>query len=184
MSITIVETFVKQPLTNKQLDAIGQSIFPSVEARDGTWLYSLLSSDHHRMICAYDASDAQVLQEAYCSNKFTSSSIWAASLITPEGSQPQRHPALLTVIEGTYPPMSEEKIHEASRKTLPCYSEHGIEWIQSYISSDRTRIICELNAPDLESVRVAQRRLDIPFDRVWSAQVLSPETCSKPTVQP
>jgi hypothetical protein len=41
-------------------------------------------------------------------------------------------------------------------------------------SLDRTKLICELKAADLDSAQEIQRRADIPFDRVWAAQVLSP----------
>lgn len=174
MSLVIVETVAEQPLTDEVLDAATQYIAPCVQARNGAWLYSLLSSDRHRMICIYDAPDAESIRDAYRRGGLASSRAWAGYVVEPEGIAPQRNVASLIVFEGTYPPLSDDDWNESSSKILSCYAERGIEWIQTYLSLDRTRMVCELNAPDLESVREVQRRLNIPFDRVWSARVLSP----------
>lgn len=173
MSLIIVETVTEQPLTDERLDAVSQSIAPCVEARNGTWRYSLLSGDRHRMICIYDAPDAESMRDAHRRGGLAPKRVWAGNIIQPEGTPPQQ-PTLLTVFEGTYPPLSDDEWDESSSKILSCYEERGIEWIQTYLSLDRTRMICELNAPDLESVREVQRRLNIPFDHVWSAQVFCP----------
>ncbi|XHX77632.1 MAG: nickel-binding protein [Stenomitos frigidus ULC029] len=79
-------------------------------------------------------------------------------MLKPEGIQLQRNPTLFKVAEGTYPPFSDEDWNEANRQLLACYVEQGIEWIQSYISLDRTKVITELNAPDIKSIQAVQRK--------------------------
>lgn len=174
MSLVIVETTAEQPMTDEVLLDIDERVVPCLIARDVTWRYSLLSSDRHRMICTFNAPDAESVREAYRQAGLFSRVVWAGSLIRPEGTQPQPNAALLKVFEGTYPPLSEADLDEASNKILSCYTERGIEWIQTYLSLDRTRMICELNAPDAESVREIQHRMRIPFDCVWPAHILSP----------
>lgn len=173
MVLVLVETVPEQQLlTDPVLHEAHRRIAPCLEVRNAVWHYSLLSDDRRRIICVLDAPDAESVREAYRKGGWTSSRVWAGQVIKPEGVQPEKNAALLKVIEGTYPPLSEEDWNESKNKTLPCYLERGIEWIQSYISLDRTRLICELNAPDAESVREAQRQVGIPFDRVWSAHLL------------
>ncbi|WP_322505519.1 nickel-binding protein [Chroococcidiopsis cubana] len=46
--------------------------------------------------------------------------------------------------------------------------------MRSYLSLDRTRVICELNAPDTQSIREAQHQAGVSFDRVWSATIAKP----------
>lgn len=176
MSIAIVETLSDCPLTPEEPTDTDFRVLDCLAERGVTWRYSLLSSDRQRMICTFDAPDAESVRESYRQAGGVFSRIWAGELLKPEGIQPQRHPSLLVVIEGTYPPIGEEEFHELSSKTLSCYAERGIEWIQSYLSLDRTRLIYELNAPDPESVREAQHRVGVPFDRVWSATILNLET--------
>ncbi len=127
MSLIIVETDAEQPLTTEVLNAIAQRFSPCLKARDVTWCYSLVSSDRYRMICAYDAPDAESVREAHRRGKYNSDRTWTGVLIKPEGTQPQRSPALLKVVEGTYPPLNAEDWNEANRQILNCYVEQGIE---------------------------------------------------------
>ncbi|NJK77143.1 MAG: DUF4242 domain-containing protein [Oscillatoriales cyanobacterium RU_3_3] len=172
MTITIVETLSDSPLTPEELTDVDYRVWECLTERNATWRYSLLSVDRHRMICTFDAPDAESVRESYRKAGGFFNRIWAGEIVKPEGIQPQHNEAILKVFEGTYPPISQAELDEVSHKTLNCYVERGIEWIQSYLSFDRTRLICELNAPDLESVREVQRKLNIPFDRVWSAMVI------------
>jgi Protein of unknown function (DUF4242) len=174
MSLVIVETLADSPLNLEELNDPHNSILACLAERNAKWRYSLLSSDRYRMICTFDAPDAESVRESYRKGGGFFSRIWSGELIQPEGEPPQRNEAILKVIEGAYPPITQEEWNELSHKTLSCYAERGIEWIQSYISRDRTRVICELNASDAESIREAQHRAGVPFDRVWSATVLKP----------
>jgi Protein of unknown function (DUF4242) len=172
MSLIIVETATEQPLSDQLLHDAHEQIMPCLQVRNATWHYSLLSSDRHRLICALDAPDAESVREAYRQGGWTSSRVWTGQIIQPEGSPPQWNAAKLKVLESTYPNgLSDEQCHHERQHLLPCYAEHGIEWIRSYVSLDRTRVICELNAPDAEVLREANRKFGFPFDRVWSAQL-------------
>jgi hypothetical protein len=79
------------------------------------------------------------------------------------------------VLEDVYlDELTDEAWNEAHRLILPYYAEHGVEWIRSNDMYDRTRPIWELNAPDADVIRETHRKFGIPFDRVWSANVLNP----------
>jgi len=41
-------------------------------------------------------------------------------------------------------------------------------------SLDKTRVVCELKAPDAEVIQETHGKAGIPFDRVWCAEVLKP----------
>jgi hypothetical protein len=55
---------------------------------------------------------------------------------------------------------------------LWCLEAHGVRFLRTYVSSDRTRLLCLYEAPDAESVRIAQRTIGMPFDRIWSTDEL------------
>lgn len=173
MSLIIVETDAKQPLTMEVLNAIDRRVSPCLKERDVKWCSSLVSGDRYRMICTYDAPDAESVREAHRRGRYQSSRTWTGVLIKPEGAQPQRNTALLKVVERTCPPLSAEDWNKVNHQILNCYAEQGIEWIQSYISLDRTRVITELNAPDIESIQAIQRKVGIFFNRVWPAEFIS-----------
>jgi hypothetical protein len=52
-----------------------------------------------------------------------------------------------------------------------CLDVNGVTFKHSYLSSDRTRMICVYDAPDAESVRRSQRTAGLPFERAWTADV-------------
>lgn len=175
MALILIETVAKQPLTHEVLEFADQQITPCVQARNGRWRYSLLSSDRHRMICVYDAPDAESIRDAYRRGGFAYSRAWAGYVVQPEGTPPTWNESLLKVQEGTYPTgFTDEQCNQERQHLLPCYAEYGVEWIRSYVSLDRTRVICELNAPDAEVIRYAHRKFGFSLDRVWSAQIFCP----------
>jgi hypothetical protein len=43
------------------------------------------------------------------------------------------------------------------------------------MSTDRRRVVCEFDAVDAETVREAYRMANVPFVRIWSAEVFAVE---------
>ncbi|MBD2306744.1 DUF4242 domain-containing protein [Chroococcidiopsis sp. FACHB-1243] len=174
MSLAIVETLADSPLTPESPTDTDLRVLACLAERNVTWRYSLLSRDRLRAICTFDAPDVESVRESYRKGGGIFSRIWAGELIQPQDIQPRRNSSMLKVIETTYPPFEQEEWNEISSRTLSCYAHRGIEWVRSYLSLDRTRVICELNAPDTQSIREAQHRAGVSFDRVWSATIVKP----------
>jgi hypothetical protein len=175
MVLVIVETLADSPLILEKLNDPHNSVLACLAERNAIWRYSLLSSDRLRMICTFEAPDAESVRESYRKGGGFFSRVWSGELIQPEGEPRQRNEATLKIFEGTYPDgFTQAEWDEATRHVLPCYAERGVEWVQSYVSLDRTRLVCELNAPDAEVIRESHRKFGIPFDLVWSATVLKP----------
>jgi Nickel responsive protein SCO4226-like len=72
-------------------------------------------------------------------------------------------------------PVSDATYSQFAQRLDPCLDLRRGTWVRSYFSADRTRIICEFEAPDAESVRDALRIANVPFDRVWRADVFAVE---------
>ena len=79
--------------------------------------------------------------------------------------------ANLIVEQSFDPPLTDELHGQLARRVDPCLEAHGARWLRSYLSADRTRMICEFEAPDTEAVRASYRSAGVAFDRVWSAEV-------------
>lgn len=76
------------------------------------------------------------------------------------------------IMEQTFEaPLSDEQIALIAKRMDDCLELRNGAWARSYIARDKMRMVCEFFAPDAESVRDALRSGDIPFDRVWSAEV-------------
>lgn len=80
------------------------------------------------------------------------------------------------VVETTYdPPLTDELGEEIHERALPCLSARNVSWICSFMSGDRRRSVCRFEGADAETVRQAYRYADVPFDRIWTAQIRQAE---------
>ena len=68
-------------------------------------------------------------------------------------------------------PLTDEEHHRAGTPARPLSRGHGARWLASYLAHDRSRMVCEFEAPDAESVRASMRSADAAFERVWSTEV-------------
>jgi hypothetical protein len=55
-----------------------------------------------------------------------------------------------------------------------CLDAHRVTFVQGFLSADGRRMVCVYEAPDAESVRIANREMGAPFDRVWTAARIAP----------
>jgi hypothetical protein len=77
------------------------------------------------------------------------------------------------IVERTFdPPLTVDELRGVEQRMAPCLDLYSVQWIRSYWSSDRRRMICEYEAADAESVRAVQQEAQAKFDRVWTAEVL------------
>ena len=72
------------------------------------------------------------------------------------------------------PPISEDKWNHDIEIGIPCHKAHNVLWIRSMMSRDRSRVICEFEAPDAETVRRSFRKVGLPFARIWTVDILEP----------
>ena len=175
MSLVIVETLADEPLYPDQPTDTDYRVLNCLAERSGTWRYSLLSSDRLRMICTFDAPDAEAVRQSYHRGGGAFNRIWAGELVVPEGDGLERQGDRLHVVESVFPKeLTDEDWQQMNRQMLPCFAERGVELVQSYLSRDRKRMICELNAPDAEVIREAHRKVGVPFERVWAGRAIEP----------
>lgn len=69
-------------------------------------------------------------------------------------------------------PLKESDLAATMERMGPCLDQYGLNWVHSYFSADRTRMVCIYEGPDAESVRAAQRSAEASFDNIWPAEIL------------
>ena len=80
MPYLIVEYAFDPPLTDDNLRTAFDALKPCLEVRGIRRLRSWLAEDRRRMICEYQAADAQTVREAYQSAKVAYAKIWPGQL--------------------------------------------------------------------------------------------------------
>jgi len=56
----------------------------------------------------------------------------------------------------------------------PSWACEGVEWIFSFLSADKKKTYCLYEAPDMESIRAAARRANLPADVIIEVTELNP----------
>jgi hypothetical protein len=79
----------------------------------------------------------------------------------------------MVVVERSFAePVAFEDIQAIEKRGAGCLDSHGVRFLKSYFSRDRRRMICLYEAPDAESVRLAERKAGVPFEKAWTARPL------------
>lgn len=82
-------------------------------------------------------------------------------------------PRVQVVVERSFPePVRFEDVQAKEDASAWCLEAHGVRFLRTFFSADRRRMICVYEAPDAESVRLANREAGLPFDAVWTASIL------------
>lgn len=53
-------------------------------------------------------------------------------------------------------------------------AEHGVTWLHSYVTPDRTSTYCIYDGPSPEAIRLAAERNGLPVTRITQVNVLDP----------
>ena len=80
MTHLIVEQTFEPALTDEEHSRIGQRIDKCLEAYGARWLRSYLSTDRRRMVCEFEAPDAEAVRRSYRSAGVAFDRVWAAEL--------------------------------------------------------------------------------------------------------
>lgn len=70
--------------------------------------------------------------------------------------------------------VTKEILDDLARNAASCYELHNVTWKASYLSRDRRRMVCIYEAPDAESVRMAQQMAKLPHERIYMTDDYAP----------
>jgi hypothetical protein len=179
MDQIVLEQCMRPPIRVTDIEAM---------ERQGEWclrqyrvrhLLSLLSADGERLICAFDAPDAESLRNVMRQLGRSYESLWAASVHGPPAVPvtarlPEGDTALVVVERSFNDPVRFEEIQAIEDRGAWCLEAHRVRFLRTYSSRDRRRMICVYSAPDAESVRLAQNEASMPLQTVWAAIAYQP----------
>jgi hypothetical protein len=136
------------------------------------FLRSYFSRDRRRMICLYDAPNAEAVRFAQEKAGVPFEVAWTSRVVRHPAAEPEGD---AVVVERTLPePLDEVAIRDAAARGAWCLDQYGCRIVWSYLSSDGRRTICVFAGPDADSVRQVQRQTGMPFDVAWPATVHVP----------
>lgn len=82
------------------------------------------------------------------------------------------------LVERTFPDglklSTDDEGAEICRTVVSINGEDDVNWIHSYVSSDRQRTFCIYDALSPEAIRRTAKRNNLPVDRITKVNVLDP----------
>ncbi len=84
MSRVIAEQVFQEPLTGERLIAFSKKLDPCLEIRKGAWRRSSLAIDKLKMVCEFEAPDAEAVREAFRASGLAYERVWSADVFAVE----------------------------------------------------------------------------------------------------
>ncbi len=82
MTTLVVERTFDEPLTDDALAAVQERMAPCLEEYGVTWVRSYFSADRRRMICHYEAPDAEAVRASNRAAEALFDQVWSAEILT------------------------------------------------------------------------------------------------------
>ena len=86
MAHLIVEQTFATPLTDEEHARVGERLDTCLQAYNARWMRSYLSADRRRMVCAFEAPDAEAVRASYHSAGVAFDRVWTAEVYVREAS--------------------------------------------------------------------------------------------------
>jgi hypothetical protein len=163
-----------QPLTETDMQGMMSSL-SCLGVHRVDWCGSLLSADGLDMFCHFRGPDAESLRIAMRGAGSPPGRIWPCSIQDAAGITAADLARANVVVGHTF----DEAAGFGSRELLDdvdmgCFQIHRVRRLRSYLSADRRRMFSLYQAPDAESVRLAQHDAGLPPDRIWAVRRYAP----------
>ena len=80
----MVEQVFSEPFTDEQYAEFAKRVDPCIEVRQGAWRRSAMAVDRLRVVCEFEAPDAESVREAYRLSGVPYERIWTANVFAVE----------------------------------------------------------------------------------------------------
>jgi hypothetical protein len=134
------------------------------------WHGSYLALDGRTMVCWFSAADLESARLALRKSGADLRRFWAGTVHYAD--QPVSPNVL---VERSFAaPVEFADVAAIENAAAWCLDEHRVKFAHTFFSLDRKRMLCFYDAPDAESVRIAQRKAAMPHDTVWAFSRVGP----------
>ena len=86
MAHLVVEQTFDAPLTDEEHGRLGQRLDKCLDAYSARWMRSYLATDRRRMVCEFEAVDAEAVRASYRSAGVGFDRVWVAEVYVREPS--------------------------------------------------------------------------------------------------
>jgi hypothetical protein len=175
VELILVERRFDQPVRFEDIQRLEDEGAWCLEAYKVRFLKTFFSRDRQRMLCLYEAPDAEAVRLAEDQAHVPYDRAWTCTQL--QGT----HPATgapgfeYVIVERAFPaPVTADFISNALNRAGWCLDLHRTTYVESYLGRTGTKMVCLFQAPDAEAVRLANQQAGVSYADVWTASVHAP----------
>jgi hypothetical protein len=136
------------------------------------FLKKFFSRDGRRMLCLYEAPDAEAVRIAESDAKVPYESAWTCTNLRTDRPFNDTSVGEYVVAESLFSEkITPEFVASVRQQSRWCLDLHRAEYVESFLGSDGLRMVCIFRAPDAEAVRRASQQGGMPYTEIWTATV-------------
>ncbi len=175
MELVIVERHFETPVDFESIQSVESASAGCLQTHRVTFVQTLFSRDRKRMLCLYEAPDAESVRVAERKAGVPFDRAWACERIREHGAGAPADSRVHVVAERRFTaPITPQDVRRIQAGSTSCLEANDAKRLESYLSQDGLTMICVFLAPDAESLRRAGRMLQIHDEIIWSATLHLP----------
>ena len=168
----LVERRFEQPVKFEDIQALEDAGSWCLKAYGVRFLKTFFSRDRQRMLCLYEAPDAEAVRLAETQANVPYERAWTCAHLQSRKQVDETSVAEYVVAQRLFSePVTRDFVSDALRRSGWCLDLHRAEYVESYLGSDGLRMVCLFRAPDAEAVRLANEEGGILYTDIWTASV-------------
>jgi len=177
MAIVVVERDFEVPAVFEDVAAQEEAFAWCLEENGVNFLHTYFAIDKKKMVCVYNAPDAEAVRRTQRQAAMPVTTIWSAETLIADGATAPRPDGsrAIVVVERKFPEtIALDQMRQMLKNNEWCFTANAVDVVDTYVTPSCDSTICVFTAPDAEAVRKANRTLKLPAQRVWSATFLTP----------
>lgn len=170
MANVVMQRRFDPPINELAFHAMTEGLADCVAIYRAHWQESLLALDGSTLTCCFHAPDAESVRMMSRDDGSSHKRVWTGSV----HHAGRLGPANVVVERRFESPVTLASVQALEDAAQWCLREHKVTFLRTYFSADQQRMVCLYQAPDAESVRLVQKRANMPVDRVWACRNFNP----------
>ena len=144
------------------------------------WHGSLLTDQGAKLMCHFDSVDKESIRLALRQTGAEHFQLWPVTVHhSPHNAELLPNVAVERHWDA---PVDLADIQAREDAGQWCLDSYSVTFVRTYFSANRKHMTCLYTAPDAESVRQAQRQINMPMDAVWAFEFINPSDLANSTL--
>jgi uncharacterized protein with GYD domain len=171
MDCVVRELSIDRPITLNDIQNALKRMALCNDINEVTLQHSYLTRGGEKLVCVFEAEDAEAVRRVTRQLGFDTKGIWPATMHGTDIHSDQLHVSVGTttvLVERSFEqPTKFSDVQDQESAAAWCLETYYVRFLRSYFSLNQQRMLCIYEAPDAEAVRHTQKTAKMTFSAVW-----------------